>query len=126
MAEEKESSPAEITAAEQEQPEAEVNYDSIPTCCRRKTRERSMKEYRDLVNRLSRIEGQVRGIRRMLDQNVYCLDIITQVGAVDAALNSFNKVLLADHVRTCVADDLREGNEAELEKLVQILPKLMK
>ena len=77
-------------------------------CCNRK-KERSEKEYKDLVNRLSRIEGQIRGIKRMLDEDCYCPDIITQVAALNAALNSFNKVLLANHIKTCVADDIRNG-----------------
>ena len=75
-------------------------------CCNRK-KERSEQEYKDLINRLSRIEGQIRGIKRMLDEDCYCPDIITQVAAANAALNSFNKVLLANHIKTCVADDIR-------------------
>ena len=77
-------------------------------CCH-KTKERSQKEYKDLVNRLSRIEGQVRGIRKMVDNDAYCPDILIQVSAVNAALNSFNKVLLANHIRTCVSEDIRAG-----------------
>ena len=80
-------------------------------CCSHKTKERTEKEYKDLINRLSRIEGQVRGIRKMVESDCYCPDILVQVSAVNAALNSFNKVLLANHIRTCVADDIREGNE---------------
>ena len=81
---------------------------------------------RALANRLSRIEGQVRGIRAMLDKDVYCADILVQVGAVNAALNGFSKELLAQHISTCVADDLRAGSEAKLDELVNLLPKLMK
>lgn len=99
---------------------------AVPDCCRHKTRERSEKEYRDLLNRLSRIEGQVRGVRRMLENNAYCLDIITQVSAVNSALNSFNKVLLTNHLQTCVTDDIREGRTEKIEELVKVLPKLMK
>ena len=98
----------------------------IPDCCRHKTKERSEKEYKDLLNRLSRIEGQVRGIRSMLESNAYCTDILVQVSAVNAALNSFNKVLLTNHMRTCVVDDIRAGREDSLEELVGLLPKLMK
>jgi len=98
----------------------------IPDCCRHMSRERSEKEYKDLQNRLSRIEGQVRGIRKMLDNNVYCLDIITQVSAVNSALNSFNKVLLSNHLQACVMDDVKAGNTEKLDELVKVLPKLMK
>ena len=87
---------------------------------------RTDKEYRDLMNRLKRIEGQVRGIQNMLEKNAYCTDILTQVAAVNAALNSFNKVLLADHIRTCVADNIREGNDEVIDELVMTLQKLMK
>lgn len=95
-------------------------------CCSHKTKERSEKEYRDLMNRLSRIEGQVRGIRRMVEEDAYCTDILIQVSAVNAALNSFNKVLLANHIRTCVAEDIREGKEETIDELVLTLQKLMK
>ena len=94
--------------------------------CSHKTKERSEKEYKDLINRLSRIEGQVRGIRRMVEENAYCPDILIQVSAVNAALNSFNKVLLANHIRTCVADDIRDGKEETIDELVMTLQKLMK
>ena len=73
-------------------------------CCH-KTKKRTEKEYKDLVNRLSRIEGQVRGIKRMVEEDAYCPEILIQVSAVNAALNSFNKVLLAEHIRSCVAED---------------------
>ena len=95
------------------------------TCCERK-KERDEKEYKDLCNRLSRIEGQVRGIRGMVENDAYCVDILTQVAAVTAALNSFNKVLLANHIRTCVAEDIRSGNDAVVDELVATLQKLMK
>lgn len=95
-------------------------------CCSHKTKERSDKEYRDLLNRLSRIEGQVRGIRKMVESDSYCTDILIQVSAVNAALNSFNKVLLANHIRTCVADDIREGKEETIDELVATLQKLMR
>ena len=95
------------------------------TCCERK-KQRDEKEYKDLLNRLSRIEGQVRGIRGMVENDAYCVDILTQVAAVTAALNSFNKVLLADHIRTCVAEDIRSGNDEVVDELVATLQKLMK
>ena len=94
-------------------------------CCH-KTKERSEKEYRDLLNRLSRIEGQVRGIKRMVENDAYCTDILIQVSAVNAALNSFNKELLANHIRTCVAEDIRAGKEETIDELVKTLQKLMK
>ena len=96
------------------------------TCCCNKTKERSEKEYKDLMNRLSRIEGQVRGIKGMIDKDAYCTDILVQVEAVKAALNSFNKVLLANHIRTCVTNDIKEGKEETVNELVDTLQKLMK
>ena len=95
-----------------------------PSCCRHK--DRTPEEYRALANRLSRIEGQVRGIRAMLDKDVYCADILVQVAAVNAALNGFSKELLSQHIRTCVADDLRAGGTQKLDELLQLLPRLMK
>ena len=91
-----------------------------------KTKERSEKEKRSMINRLSRIEGQVRGIRKMVENDAYCPDILIQVSAVNAALNSFNKVLLAEHIRTCVTEDIREGKEETIDELVVVLQKLMK
>lgn len=79
-----------------------------------------------MLNRLSRIEGQVRGIKRMVEEDAYCVDIITQVAAVNAALNSFNKVLLTNHIKTCVAKDIREGNDEVIDELTALLQKLMK
>lgn len=79
-----------------------------------------------MLNRLSRIEGQVRGIKKMVENDVYCPDILIQVSAVNAALNSFNKVLLAEHIRTCVAEDIKEGKDETIEELVLVLQKLMK
>ena len=96
-----------------------------PGCCL-KTKDRPEKEYKDLMNRLSRIEGQVRGVRRMVEEGAYCPDILIQVSAVNAALNSFNKVLLANHIRTCVADDIRDGKDETIDELVTTLQKLMR
>ena len=78
-------------------------------CCSHKTKERSEKEYKDMIHRLNRIEGQIRGIKGMVERDAYCTDILVQVAAVNAALNSFNKVLLANHIKTCVTNDIREG-----------------
>ena len=94
-------------------------------CCH-KTKERTEKEYKDLCNRLSRIEGQVRGIKKMVENDVYCTDILIQVSAVNAALNSFNKVILANHILTCVAEDIRAGKEETIDELVDTLQKLMR
>lgn len=95
-------------------------------CACHKTKERSEKEYKDLIHRLNRIEGQVRGIKGMVEKDAYCTDILTQVAAVSAALNSFNKVLLANHIKTCVTRDIREGREDTVDELVATLQKLMK
>jgi DNA-binding FrmR family transcriptional regulator len=95
-------------------------------CCSGKSKERDDKEQRDLINRLKRIEGQVRGIQGMVEKNAYCTDIIMQVSACSAALNSFSKTLLANHVRTCVADNIRNGNDEVIDELVSLLQKLMK
>lgn len=94
-------------------------------CCH-KTKKRGEEEYRLLINRLSRIEGQVRGIRKMVESDAYCTDILTQVSAVQAALNAFNRELLANHIRTCVADDIRAGKDETIDELVTTLQKLMK
>ncbi len=93
-------------------------------CCRHK--KRSEEEYKSLINRLSRIEGQIRGIRRMVEKDVYCADILVQVAAANSALNGFTKELLGQHIRTCVADDLRSGSDEKLDELLKLLPKLMK
>lgn len=95
-------------------------------CCELRIKQRSEKEYKDLQNRLSRIEGQVRGVKAMLERDAYCTDILTQVAAINAALNSFNKVLLANHIKTCVTQDIKDGKEETVDELVTILQKLMK
>lgn len=95
------------------------------SCVHRK-KERSPKEFRDLVNRLSRIEGQVRGIKGMLERDAYCPDILVQVAAVNAALNSFNRILLAEHIKTCVTQDIKDGREETVDELVETIKKLMK
>ncbi len=96
-------------------------------CCGcHKTRVRSEEELKKLTNRLSRIEGQVRGLREMLERDVYCIDVLVQVSAVNAALNSFSKELLGEHLRTCVAENLRQGNDEVVDELVAALQKLMK
>lgn len=92
--------------------------------CRKKIRDE--KEKRELMNRLKRIEGQVRGLQRMLDEDAWCPDILTQASAVNSALNSFCKTLLASHLRTCVTEDIRAGHEETVDELMDTLQKLMK
>lgn len=94
--------------------------------CSQRKKERTPEEYKRLIHRLNRIEGQIRGIRGMVEKDIYCADILVQVAAVNSALNGFSKELLAQHVRTCVADDLRAGSEEKLDELIKLLPKLMK
>ena len=96
------------------------------TCCCQKKKHRSEEEYKSLLNRLNRIEGQVRGVHRMVEEDAYCTDILVQVEAVKAALNSFNKVLLANHIRTCVTNDIKAGKDESVDELVDTLQKLMK
>lgn len=105
-----------------------TNEDMQESCphCSGKTKQRDDKEYKDLMNRLKRIEGQVRGVEGMLENDAYCTDILTQVSAITSALNSFNKALLANHMKTCVVENIREGNEDVIDELVVTLQKLMK
>ncbi len=95
-------------------------------CCSGRKKQRSEEEYKDLMNRLNRIEGQVRGIKKMVENDVYCTDILIQVSAANAALNSFSKKLLANHIRTCVAEDIRNGKDETIDELVDVLQKMMK
>ena len=97
-----------------------------PICTCHKTKERSEEEDKKLLNRLSRIEGQIRGIRGMVEKNAYCPDILIQSAAVTAAMNAFNRDLLASHIRTCVVKDIREGKDEVIDELVLTLQKLMK
>ena len=95
-------------------------------CCSHKTKMRSEEEYKKLINRLNRIEGQVRGVKGMVENNAYCTDILIQVSAINAALNAFNRELLSNHIHTCVADDIRNGKDETIDELVMTLQKLMK
>ena len=95
-------------------------------CECQKTKKRSENEYTSLVNRLNRIEGQVRGIKKMVESDAYCTDILVQVSAITAALNAFNRELLANHIKTCVADDIRNGSGETIDELVTTLSRLMK
>ena len=94
-------------------------------CCQ-KTTDRTEEERKKLIHRLNRIEGQIRGIRGMVEKDAYCADILIQSAAVNAAVNAFNKELLASHIRGCVARDIREGNDEVIDELVTTLQKLMK
>ena len=87
---------------------------------------RSEEERRDLINRLKRIEGQVRGLQRMLEEGAYCPEILTQASAANSALNSFCRVLLTSHLRTCVSEDIRAGREDTVDELMAVLQKLMR
>ena len=94
--------------------------------CSGKHKERDEEEYKNLMNRLKRIEGQVRGLEGMLENKAYCTDILMQVSAITCALNSFNKVLLANHMKTCVAEGIRKGDDSVIDEFVLTLQKLMK
>ena len=96
------------------------------SCCLSKTKKRSEEEYKALLNRLNRVEGQVRGIRGMVEREAYCTDILVQCAAVNAAMNAFSRELLGNHIRTCVAHDLREGHDEVVDELLATLQKLMK
>lgn len=95
-------------------------------CCDHKTKHRDEDELRLLTNRLSRIEGQVRGIKRQLDEEAYCIDILNQVSAAQAALSAFSRELLSRHIKSCVADGIRSGDDQVADELVDILQKLLK
>ena len=93
-------------------------------CC--KTKKRSDDEYRKLMNRLSRIEGHIRGIKGMLEKDAYCVDVILQVSAVNAALSAFSRELLGEHIKSCVVNDIRSGKEETAQELVDTLQKILK
>lgn len=96
------------------------------SCCCTKTKERTEEERHKLLNRLGRIEGQIRGIKGMVERDAYCTDILMQSSAAAAALNAFNKELISSHIRTCVADGIRDGRDDVIDELVNTLQKLMK
>ena len=95
-------------------------------CCCERTRVRSEEELKKLTNRLSRIEGQIRGLRGMLEKNAYCPDILAQAAAANAALNAFSRELLSQHIHTCVAEDIRAGRDETVDELLDVLAKLMR
>ncbi|MBP3325944.1 MAG: metal-sensing transcriptional repressor [Coprococcus sp.] len=94
-------------------------------CCNNRKKERSEEEYKKLLNRLNRIEGQIRGVKGMLEKDAYCVDIITQVSAIAAALNSFNRILLSEHIKTCVKNDIQTGKDNSAEELADLVNKLL-
>lgn len=98
----------------------------MENCCCDRTKIRSDDEKKALINRLNRIEGQIRGIRNMVENDAYCADVLVQASAVSAALGSFNKELLATHIRTCVADDIKNGDGEKTDELIELLGKLLK
>ena len=102
----------------------EIN--EMSCCAHGRKKVRDEKERRELMNRLKRIEGQVRGLERMLEEDAYCPDILDQASAVNSALKSFCRVLLEEHLRTCVAEDIRAGREDAAGELMETLKKLMK
>lgn len=97
-------------------------------CCEgHRTKMRSEEEHKKLMNRLKRIEGQVRGVEKMLDENAYCPEIMVQISAINSALNSFNKELLASHMKSCVVEDIQAGKGDEaIDELATLLQKVMK
>ena len=100
---------------------------SCEKCCSlHENTQRQAEQKKKLIHRLNRIEGQVRGIRGMVEKGAYCPDILVQSAAVSAAMNAFNRELLSDHIRTCVAHDIREGNDETIDELLKTLQKLMK
>ena len=104
-----------------------MNEESKSCCCGgEKHTLRSDEERKKLLNRLSRIEGQIRGLKGMLEKDAYCPDILTQSAAVSAAINAFNKDLLVQHLHTCVVRDLRQGDDAAVDELAELVKKLMK
>lgn len=100
------------------------NQENICDCCRTKHTPRSEKELKQLQNRLNRIMGQLSGIGRMLDENRYCGDILTQIAAVESALQSFGHIVLARHMETCVVEEIRKGNDQIMEEAVELVKKL--
>ena len=98
---------------------------ACPACAER-MKHRDGKELKDLTNRLSRIEGQIRGVKNMLENDAYCIDVINQVSAAVSALNSFNRILLTEHMQSCVTDDIKDGNTEKMDELVKTIQKMMK
>lgn len=103
----------------------ETNECETEMLCGKKHKKREEQEYKDLIHRLNRIEGQVRGVKRMVEEDAYCVDILTQVSAIQAALKAFNTNLLGNHIKTCVATDIKKGNDDVIDELLGVIKKLM-
>ena len=116
----------ELCAKEREEPGKHIAQEETGCCCHCKTTARSQDERKKLMNRLSRIEGQIRGIKGMLEKDAYCNDILIQSAAVSAAMNAFNRELLSSHIHSCVVRDIREGKDEVVDELMATLQKLMK
>ncbi len=99
---------------------------SCGQCVKHKYRDVNSEEYKKMIHRLKLIEGQVRGIKKMVEEDRYCIDILIQVSAIQSALNAFNKELLAQHIHSCVVDDIRNGRDEVVDELVSAVQKLMK
>lgn len=102
-----------------------MTYDECPACGERK-KHRTEEEKRALITRLRRIEGQIGGIERMIENDAYCPDVLIQVSAATSALGSFNRELLACHIRSCVSEDIKAGNDEAIDEFVKVLQRLMK
>ena len=95
-------------------------------CCSEKMKIRSEEEKRALINRLSRIEGQVRGIKQMIAEDKYCIDVLTQTSATASAINSFAKEVLESHIRSCVTEGIRQGDDEKIEELICAIERFIK
>lgn len=93
-------------------------------CCKKKYRTEA--EYKSLIHRLNRIEGQVRGVKCMVEDDRYCVDILMQVAAIQSALKAFNRELLSNHIKTCVVEDIKAGDEQIVDELCGTIMKLLK
>ncbi len=102
-----------------------INMSCNKESCEKNTH-RTDEEKKKLINRLNRIEGQVRGIRGMIEKDAYCADVLVQSAAVNAAINSFNKDLLSRHIHSCVVRDIKNGDEEVIDELMKLITKLMK
>lgn len=103
-----------------------MEQNSMGAECQCRHKHRDPKEEKDLMNRLNRIEGQVRGIKAMVQEERYCTDILVQVSAIQSALNGFCKVLLSNHIKSCVVEDIKNGREDEaIAELCETIKKMM-
>lgn len=95
-------------------------------CCSERRKKRTPEEQKALLVRLRKVEGQIRGIQKMVEEDRYCPDILMQVSAVNCALSAFNKLLLARHIRECVVDDIQNGDDETIDELCNVIERLMK